>query len=252
MGREADSRQSPVAPHPHLPDYYSDVDDRRRFVNRLFDRGARHYTWINHVMSFGTGVWYRREALLRAGLQPGMQVLDVCVGSGQVARAASGVVGSNGTVVALDASFGMLLETRKRIAVPSMQGLVEAIPVVDEFADFVTMGYALRHLADLRCAFSEFKRVLRPGGTLLMIEFARPTSRAAYHALKLYLHRIVPGIARLGSREAATMMRYFWDTIEHCVPPRIILDTLQEVGFERAAKGGQIELLAEYTAQKPA
>ena len=69
MGREADSKQSPVAPHPHLHAYYSEVDDRQRFVNRLFDRGARHYTWINHVMSFGTGVWYRREALLRAGFK---------------------------------------------------------------------------------------------------------------------------------------------------------------------------------------
>jgi demethylmenaquinone methyltransferase/2-methoxy-6-polyprenyl-1,4-benzoquinol methylase len=180
-----------------------------------------------------------------------MRVLDVCVGSGQVAHAAIGIVGATGTVVALDASLGMLLETRKRLAIRSMQGLVEAIPVIDGFADFVTMGYALRHLADLRRAFSEFKRVLRPGGTLLMIEFARPRSRVAYHALKLYLYRIVPAIARLGSREAAIMMRYFWDTIENCVPPQTILDILNEVGFGRAVKGGQSDLLAEYTAQKP-
>ena len=240
-----------LAPHPPLPDFYQGEEQRRGFVRGMFDRGSRHYTWINNVMSLGSGVWYRRDALRRAGLQPGMTVLDVCVGTGQVARAALGLVGEAGGVVALDASLGMLVEARQNISVPLIQGYVEDIPMTSDSADFITMGYALRHVSDFESAFAEFFRVLRPGGTLLLIEFAKPRSRPMYLALRLYLNYVVPTIARLGSRDAATMMRYFWETIEHCVPPETILDALRGVGFADPKKGGQIDLLAEYTARKP-
>ena len=72
-----------------------------------------------------------------------------------------------------------------------------------------------------------------------------------YFLLRMYLNHVVPAIARLGGRDAATMMRYFWETIEHCVPPETILDALRGVGFDDPRKGGQIDLLAEYTARKP-
>jgi len=240
-----------VAPHPPLPEFYDEEDQRRGFVRGMFDRGSRHYTWINNVMSLGSGVWYRRDALRRAGLQPGMMVFDVCVGTGQVARAAQKIVGVAGGVVALDASLGMLVEARQQVPVPLIQGYVEDVPVKSDFADFITMGYALRHVSDFGSAFAEFFRVLRPGGTLLLIEFAKPRSRPMYFLLRMYLNYVVPTIARLGGRDAATMMRYFWETIEHCVPPETILDALRAVGFEDPRKGGQIDLLAEYTARKP-
>jgi len=217
----------------------------------MFDRGSRHYTWINNVMSLGSGVWYRRDALRRAGLKPGMTVLDVCVGTGQVARAAQRVLGEAGGVVALDASLGMLVEARQNTSVPLIQGYVEDIPITSDYADFITMGYALRHVSDFESAFTEFYRVLRPGGTLLLIEFAKPRSRPMYLVLRLYLDYVVPAIARLGGRDATTMMRYFWETIERCVPPESILDALRGVGFVDPRKKGQIDLLAEYTARKP-
>jgi demethylmenaquinone methyltransferase/2-methoxy-6-polyprenyl-1,4-benzoquinol methylase len=247
--RESDRPK--VAPHPPLQDFYQKEDERRGFVRAMFDKGSRHYTWINHVMSLGSGVWYRRDALRRAGLQPGMRVLDVCVGTGQVARAARKIVRGTGAVVALDASFGMLIEARGQVPIPLVQGYVEKLPFRDEFTDFVTMGYALRHVSDFDTAFTEFYRVLRPGGTLLLIEFAKPRSRLMYLLLRTYLNRVVPTIARIGSRDAQTMMRYFWETIEHCVAPEKILAALGDVGFEKPRKGGQIDLLAEYSARKP-
>ena len=244
-----DHGDTPVAPHPPLASYYREQDERRRFVRSLFDRGARHYTWINRVMSLGTGFRYRREALQRAGLAPGMRVLDVCVGTGQVTEAALSVVGESGWVAALDVSMGMLVHARRRLGVDLVEGRVEELPVRDGSVDFVTMGYALRHVADLRQTFREYHRVLRPGGTVLIIEFARPSSRVGYHAIRLYLRTVVPLIARIGGREAQTMMRYFWDTIDSCVPPATILELLAEAGFQEPRKGGQIELLAEYSGR---
>ena len=102
-----------MVPHPPLERYYSNEGDRRDFVDRIFDNTAPHYDWINSLLSFGTGIRYRRDALERAGIQAGMRVLDVCTGSGQVARAAIEVVGTQGLVVGLDGSLGMVAEARK-------------------------------------------------------------------------------------------------------------------------------------------
>ena len=95
---QTDSR---VAPHPVLSDYYGSECVRRERVDRMFDASAEHYDWINSVMSFGTGEWYRRDALKRIGIQPGMMVLDAGTGTGVVAAIEQELVGVDGLVVAL-------------------------------------------------------------------------------------------------------------------------------------------------------
>jgi demethylmenaquinone methyltransferase/2-methoxy-6-polyprenyl-1,4-benzoquinol methylase len=241
-----------LRPHPTLTDYYQDEGQRRHFVSRLFDRTARHYNWINRVMSFGTGERYRRDAMLRAGLLPGMAVLDVCIGTGQVARPALRVTGAEGSVIGLDASFGMLAEAQHTVPAPLVQALVEQLPVRSDSFDLVTMGYALRHVTDLGQVFSEYRRVLKPGGKLLILELTRPRSRLLYHIIRIYLHRVVPAIARLGSGtgDARTLMRYFWDTIDSCVPPATIIDALSGVGLNQANRYCMAGIFSEYTAVK--
>src|SRR5690349_15811410 len=119
-----------TVPHPDLLEYYPSSGARRRFVDGLFDRAAPHYAWINRIMSLGSGVWYRRDALRRAGVGPGMVVLDVATGNGVVAGAARNLVGASGRVVGADASLGMLRQARKRlVAFPGIQGLAEELPL---------------------------------------------------------------------------------------------------------------------------
>lgn len=242
---------SPVVPHPPLGRYYSSEGERRDFVDRIFDSTAPHYDWINSLLSFGTGIRYRRDALQRAGIQAGMRVLDVCTGSGQVARAAIELVGTQGLVVGLDGSLGMVAEARKEVSIPLAQSYVEYLPIAAQQFDAVTMGYALRHVADLRLVFQEYLRVLKPGGSLLILEFTKPRSKWMYHAARIYLRQVVPAVARLKGRDARTLMEYFWDTIENCVPPEIILQALGEAGFSVPARFGQIDLFSEYTASRP-
>jgi demethylmenaquinone methyltransferase/2-methoxy-6-polyprenyl-1,4-benzoquinol methylase len=250
MASHDDPRSQPVAPHPTLEPYYGTADNRRAWVDRIFDTTARHYDWINRVMSFGSGIWYRREALRRAGVGPGAVILDVCIGSGQVARPALELVGDSGHVVGLDASIGMLMEAQRAVPAPLMQGYVERLPVASASVDFVTMGYALRHVADLHTTFSEYLRVLRPGGTLLILELTRPRRRAMYALVRFYLQSVVPTIARLGGRDARILMRYFWDTIDNCVPPEKILDALDHSDFETPERYVLFDLFSEYRAHK--
>ena len=243
--------KAPLVPHPPLPRYYDGAENRRDFVDWIFDTTAVHYDWINRVMSLGSGVNYRRDALKRAGVDAGMHVLDVCSGSGQVARAAVDLVGDDGWVCCLDASLGMLREARHFVDAPLTQAFVERLPIADATFDAVTMGYALRHVADLAKTFEEYRRVLRPGGRLLVLEFTRPRSRVMYWVSRFYLRRVVPTLARLRGRDAKTLMEYFWDTIENCVPPETILAALADAGFAEVSRFGQIELFSEYTATAP-
>ena len=154
---------TPLAPHPKLGRYYKTDGDRSDFVSDLFDEGAASYEWVCRVMSLGTGGQYRKNALRAAGLEPGMRVLDVATGTGLVLRPASELSGGTSLAIGLDPSDGMLRECRKRSAALLVQGRGEALPFRDGHFDMVSMGYGLRHVADLHALFREYRRVLRPG-----------------------------------------------------------------------------------------
>ncbi|MFT8243691.1 class I SAM-dependent methyltransferase [Roseomonas sp. BN140053] len=243
-----------VAPHPPLAEYYAGTGERVGFVRRLFDDTAPQYDRINAVFSLGTGAWYRRQALLRAGLRPGMRVLDVAVGTGLVAREAARVVGDPGAVTGLDPSRGMLAEARRQLpGIGLVQGRAEALPLPDGSVDFLSMGYALRHVAELGAAFAEYRRVLRPGGTVLLLEIGRPEGRRAHAAARFYLGTVVPALCRLTAPRgrAGTLMQYYWDTIEACVPADTILHHLAASGFEAVRCDTALGIFRAYTARRP-
>lgn len=244
---------TPVAPHPVLSDYYRDEAERRRRVTELFDAAAGHYDWINRMMSLGSGRRYRREALLRAGLAPGQRLLDVGSGTGVIALLAQDIVGASGEVIALDPSPGMLEVARRAGVRHTLPGRAECLPFADAGFDLLTMGYALRHVTDLNATFIEYRRVLRPGAQLLILEITRPRPGPGYHLLRFYLRTLVPALTRLrrGSREAQTLMRYYWETIEHCVPPATILAALQAAGFEQVRRDVVMGVFSEYSAVRP-
>lgn len=243
---------NPVSPHPVLTRYYADDGQRHRYVVRLFDASARHYDAINQLMSLGTGHRYRRWALLRAGLTPGMHLLDVGAGTGAIAASATGVVGPRGSVTALEPSRGMLRETMRKHAGPAVQGIAECLPFADNSFDMITMGYALRHIAELHVAFREYRRVLKPGGTVLILEITTPASRPMYYPVKCYFQFIIPTLALLfrRSQTARLMMSYFWDTVATCVPPHVIMEALRRVGFTQIKRHVVLGIFSEYMAQK--
>ncbi|WP_018274614.1 class I SAM-dependent methyltransferase [Teredinibacter turnerae] len=247
-----DGKQSSVAPHPVLSDYYESGDARRKKVDAMFDSSAQHYDWITKMMSFGSGGWYRRQALLRVGVGAGHQVLDVGAGTGEVSLIEQELVGSDGFVVALDPSKGMLSVAVENGVQRATMGLGEALPFPDNTFDFVTMSYALRHVADLQAAFEEYRRVLKPGGKMLLLEITRPEGAFTTAALKVYMKGIIPTVTRVfrGSKEAEELMRYYWDTIDQCVPPAKILDAMASAGVSNPQRNKVMGIFSEYTGSK--
>ena len=238
-------------PHPPLPEYYDDEIQRQRYVRRLFDETAVDYDRIERILALGTGEWYRRQALKRAGVGSGASVLDVGYGTGLLARQALALIGPQGRLVGVDPSAGMLAQSDLP-GVELLDGTAEALPVADASFDFVTMGYALRHIGDVGAAFREFHRVLKPGGSVLILEITRPASVAGTACLKAYMRGLVPLIARAVSRGRDTpeLWRYFWDTIEACVPPQRVLDTLLDAGFSGVQRLVELGLFSEYRGRK--
>ena len=240
------------APIPALPGYYGDECGRRHFLRDLFDGNARDYDYVERLLALGSGSWYRRHALLRAGLAPGMHVLDVATGTGLVAREAMAIIGPEGTVVGLDPSAGMLAEAHRLLPMRLVRGRGERLPLRDASFDFVSMGFALRHVTDLNALFGEFHRVLKPGGSLCVLEISRPRSRLLAWPLRIFMTRAVPAVARLTRRNPETqrMMDFYWDTIDACVPPEEVLAALAQSGFDSPRRVLSLGMFSEYVARR--
>lgn len=250
---DAPSPAARLRPHAPLPAYYATDTERDAFIARMFNTTASDYDRIERVLALGTGRWYRRQALQRAGLAGGAQVLDVGIGTGLVAREALRLIGPGGRLSGVDPSPGMMGEVQLP-GVELLQGRAEALPRPQASCDFLSMGYALRHINDLGAAFSEFHRVLRPGGRLLVLEITKPASRAGLLFLKAYMRLLVPLIAKVVARQrnTAELWRYYWDTIEAVIPPEQVLAALRAAGFQDVQRHVVLGIFSEYTATKAA
>ncbi len=249
----------PLPPHSTLRDYYAEDGQRASYVQELFDETAPDYDRIEKILALGSGPWYRRQALLRAGLKPGDRVLDVGIGTGLVAREALRIVApagslgaSRGSLVGVDPSPGMMGQVKLE-GVELVRGYAEQLPRPDASADFLSMGYALRHVADVAAAFAEFHRVLRPGGRLCILEISRPATSLGTRVLRGYMRTAVPLIARVvGSRrDTAQLWRYYWDTIEACIAPAEVVGALEAAGFVQVQRHVELGIFSEYTAVRP-
>jgi len=264
---------------------YASPQHKREFLSSIFDDTAKDYDRIEHWLSLGSGRWYRRQALIRAGLTQGMRVADVAIGTGLVAGEALPIIGPAGQLIGIDPSAEMMRRASERLGVKTVSGVAEALPLPDASCDFLSMGYALRHVEDLAAAFGEFHRVLTPArqsgqsgqpgqsgqsgqsdqfgqfaqvrpprqiaaGRLCILEITRPTSRLGRAMLRLYLgtcSRLIGLFGKLAPR-TPELWAYYWQTIDKCVPPEQVIAALIAAGFADVKRTVVFGIFSEYTA----
>ncbi|MBW3603009.1 MAG: class I SAM-dependent methyltransferase [Actinobacteria bacterium] len=220
-----------------LPDPTPTNAKDARLVQRMFDRVAPRYDLANTVLSFGYDQHWRRAAVRALAPRPADLVLDVAAGTG---RLASELRESACEVVALDFSYPMIAagiarEARTRPAsVPLawVNGDGTRLPFADATFDGVTIGFGLRNLPAPGAGLAEMRRVTRPGGRIVVLEFSTPTDprfRALYGA---FLAQGVPRLARAVASDPAAYA-YLADSIRAWPDQRALAGWLTDAGWQR-------------------
>jgi demethylmenaquinone methyltransferase / 2-methoxy-6-polyprenyl-1,4-benzoquinol methylase len=139
------------------------------------------------------------------------------------------------------------------VVVTTLEGYAESIPLPDAGMDFVSMGYALRHVGDLDQAFAEYARVLRTGGRVCIMEISRPANRFLRGLLKFHISVLVPALAKLTGKHADVerLWAYYGDTIEAALEPEPILAAMRRAGFTDVDCSVTFGVFREYTGSKP-
>jgi demethylmenaquinone methyltransferase/2-methoxy-6-polyprenyl-1,4-benzoquinol methylase len=209
------------------------ADAHDREIATMFDRIAARYDFLNRVLSFGTDTGWRRRAIAQADIRPGMAVLDIGAGTGDLSFAAAAF---GAQVVAIDVSPGMLAVLARRSSdaqrerIRPLIGSAESLPLPDGSVDRIVTGFTVRNVGDLGRAFAEFRRVLRPGGRAVVFELSHPPSAAFARLYSFYFDRIAPAVAALlgGDREA---YRYLPRSLRPFPEPEHLAAMLRDAGF---------------------
>lgn len=198
-------------------------------VQAMFDRVAPRYDLANAALSLGQDAHWRRVTA-RAARPDAAQVLDVAAGPGNVAAELRALGASQ--VTALDLSYEMLAEGARRghDAITWVNGDAQQLPFPDERFDAVTISFGLRNVPDPQLALREFGRVTRPGGRLVVCEFANPLWGPFRHVYRRYLVGLLPQVAKVVS-SSPTAYRYLADSILAWPDRRTIAGWIEAAGY---------------------
>ena len=217
---------------------YEQIDEaeKARKVAGVFDSVAPSYDLMNDLMSAGMHRAWKAFTIAIAAVRPGERVLDVASGSGDLARVFARRVGAEGEVWLTDINRAMLARGRDRLldegrALPLAQCDAERLPFRADYFDCVSVAFGLRNMTHKEAALAEMRRVLKPGGRLLVLEFSRvwqPLTRA----YDWYSFKVLPW---LGSRIAgdAESYRYLAESIRMHPDQEQLKTLMEQAGLDR-------------------
>ena len=211
-------------------------DEKGRRVRGVFDSVARRYDVMNDLMSFGLHRGWKRFAVEMSGIRPGMRVLDLAGGTGDLARRFAERVGPLGVVVHTDINGAMLAEGRDKLidaglVLPTVQCDAEALPFAARAFDCVSIGFGLRNVTHPARALAEMARVLVPGGAALVLEFSQVAGPLA-PLYDWYSFTVLPTLGRFVARDAASY-RYLAESIRVHPSQEELKALMERSGFDR-------------------
>ena len=213
------------------------VDEKAGRVLNHFNSIARHYDFMNTLLSFGIHHIWKRLAVRMMDLSPGNRVLDVCGGTGDLAILAAKAIGVDGRVVIYDINRAMMQAGLHKVAgrdiesrIRYVQGDAESISFPGAEFDAVMVGFGIRNVTNMNNGFEEMYRVLKPGGKMMCLEFSKPTFTPFRWLYDFYSFYIMPFFGELiaGSRTAYTHLP---ETIRVWPLPDELTAILKEIGF---------------------
>lgn len=211
-------------------------DEKSRRVAGVFDSVAARYDLMNDLMSGGLHRLWKRFAVEASGLRPGESVLDVASGTGDLARLFADRVGAHGKVVVTDINSAMLRSGRDRLLdagklLPVVQCDAERLPFGPDHFDCVSIAFGLRNVTHKETALADMRRVLKPGGRLLVLEFSKvwPPLKPVYDA---YSFGVLPRLGKLVANDAEAY-RYLAESIRMHPDQAGLKAMMEHAGLER-------------------
>ncbi len=214
------------------------VAEKAQRVGQVFRSVADKYDLMNDLMSVGLHRLWKRQTVAMARLRPGMRVLDLAAGTGDLSRLMARLVGGRGQVVMTDINDSMLAVGRDRMLDAGITGNLdyalvnaEALPFPSGSFDRVTIGFGLRNVTDKTRALREMHRVLKPGGFVLVLEFSHLYLKALQPAYDAYSFQLLPRMGKLVAGDADSY-RYLAESIRMHPNQETLRDMMQEAGLE--------------------
>jgi demethylmenaquinone methyltransferase/2-methoxy-6-polyprenyl-1,4-benzoquinol methylase len=223
-----------------------DIEGTSRAVRDMFAAVAPRYDFLNHVLSAGFDLWWRRataRALAPLLGREGSLAADLCCGTGDLALELARV--SRGRVVGADFCHPMVVRARAKLRRRARGGARDsrgkvffleadtlALPFADDSLDAVTVAFGFRNLADYRRGLVEMRRVLKPGGTLAILEFSRMRWSVMGPLFRFYFRKLLPRIGQAISGVAGPY-QYLPDSVTHFPDQEAVARLLRDAGFTR-------------------
>ena len=210
--------------------------EKARRVGAVFDRVAERYDVMNDLMSLGLHRAWKAFAISIARPRPGERFLDVASGSGDLAAALGRRLAPGGEVWMSDINRSMLARGRDRVLdrgllAPAVQCDAEKLPFPERCFDAVTVAFGLRNMTHKDVALAEMRRVLKPGGRLVVLEFSR-VWKPLERAYDLYSFRVLPWLGRRVAGDAAAY-RYLAESIRKHPDQATLAGMLEAAGLSR-------------------
>lgn len=211
--------------------------ERARYVQNMFSRIAQRYDLMNRLMTFGQDVFWRKEVIRRAGLNPENHLLDLGSGTGDLAVEALHQQ-PKVRAVAGDFTLEMMRVGQQRRLAAGLTGPdwcgADALnlPFPGSVFDAVISGYLMRNVSDISLALSEQYRVLKPGGRLVILDTTRPKPSLLTPLINLHLHVVIPVLGRWLTGEADAY-NYLPDSTEGFLTAEQMADRMVKAGFSQ-------------------
>ena len=220
-----------------MPNKYLSYDDERApKVRQMFSRLAKRYDLVNDVMSFGLHRRWKRETVRLAvtGLPSGSRVLDLCCGTGDMVFTAEerrpdlAVFGADFTLPMLSVGRARAREAGLPVRWTAADAL--RLPFPDGTFDAITVGYGLRNLADFEGGLAEMRRVLAPGGHVVILDFGKPANAVAGALYQAFLNTMMPFVGWLFHRDPETYL-YIPESLKRYPAQRGVEELMRRVGY---------------------
>ncbi|MCL1035576.1 bifunctional demethylmenaquinone methyltransferase/2-methoxy-6-polyprenyl-1,4-benzoquinol methylase UbiE [Shewanella submarina] len=220
---------------------YKTVESEKKadMVADVFHSVAAKYDIMNDVMSFGIHRLWKRFTIETAAARPGMKVLDLAGGTGDLTAKFSQLVGEKGEVILADINDSMLKVGRSKLRdrgivgnVNYVQANAEALPFPDNHFDIITIAFGLRNVTDKDKALRSMQRVLKPGGKLLVLEFSKPQHDLMRKVYDMYSFKILPKMGDIITQDAGSY-EYLAESIRMHPDQETLKQMMIDAGFEQ-------------------